>query len=265
MMTVTNKNKELQYGIQQMEAKLQSKEHEIINLKYQLEMKDSLEETKPAEKSLGLSQRCTNKSPASGEFNETKLSKFLRGYDGNKREKSTEDDNRKLHKEIEKLKEKLKNYEDEKKVLKRELSKAYENIPKDENSRVSVLEDERNELSRSNHTLKLEVDKLSEELSLLTEERSDMKKRYEDLKSCYDALETLTSNKFSDYSMGSFVHSDVARSTPGTTKSNRHTLQDEKFREDNNLSSIRGQPSDLSDFSLVECRRLISDVNIQVT
>jgi len=263
MMTVTNKNKELQYGIQQMEAKLQSKEHEIINLKYQLEMKDSFEEPKPQEKGLGLSQRCTNKSPASGEFNETKLSKFLRGYES-KREKSTDDENKKLQKEIEKLKEKLKNHEEEKKVLKRELSKAYDSVPKhekDESSRLSVLEDERNELSNSNHTLKLEVDKLSEQLSLLTEERSDMKKRYEDLKSCYDALETLTSNRFSDYSMGSFAHSDAAASTPGNNKSKKHNnnnVQDDKFREDN-LSSIRGQV-ELSDFSLAECRKLISEV-----
>jgi len=257
MFSVTNKNKELMYGIQKMEARLQSKEHEIINLKYQLEMKDSFDE--PKNQGI-LAQRCASKSPASGDFNDTKMSKLLRGYDSKKEKHHAppaEDENKKLHKEIDKLKDKLKNHEDEKKVLKKELSKAYDRLPVEKNtSRLSLLEDENNELSKSNQTLKSEVDKLSLELSMLTDERFDMKRRYEDLKSCYDALETLT-NKCSDYSMGSMAPSDILRSARCESNSKQLEKDDDKCSD--SLSSIRAN-AELSDLNLPECRKLISDI-----
>lgn len=256
MFSVTNKNKELMYGIQKMEAKLQSKEHEIINLKYQLEMKDSFDEPKNQGSAI-LAQRCASKSPASGDFNDTKMSKLLRGYD-NKKEKHAEDENKKLHKEIEKLKDKLKDHEDEKKALKKELGKAYDKMALDKDlSKLSLLEDENNELSKSNQTMKSEIDKLSLELSILTDERFDMKRRYEDLKSCYDALETLT-NKCSDYSMGSMAPSDILRSARCESNSKQQEKDDDKCSD--SLSSIRAN-AELTDLSLPECRKLISDVN----
>lgn len=255
MFCVTSKNKELMYGIQKMEAKLQSKEHEIINLKYQLEMKDSFDEPKTQGCNI-LSQRCASKSPASGDFNDTKMSKLLRGYDS-KKEKHAEDENKKLHKEIEKLMDKLKDHEDEKKALKKELSKAYDKMTLEKSSsKLSLLEDENNELSKSNLTMKSEIDKLSLELSMLTDERFDMKRRYEDLKSCYDALETLT-NKCSDYSMGSLAPSDILRSA--RLESNSKQLEKDDDKCSDSLSSIRAN-AELTDLNLPECRKLISDI-----
>ncbi len=215
-------------------------------------MKDSMEEKPPV-----LSQRNLNKVSASGDFGEGKLSKLLRGYE-TKRDKTAEDENKSLQLEIQKLQDKLKNFEEEKKALKRELNKATNFLSGDVSNRVSVLEDEKNELSRSNITLKLEVGKLGEELSHLAEERSDFKRKYEDLKSCYDALETLTSNKFSECSMGSMAMSDADGSPFHAFKPGKNCLQEESSR-DNILSSIQTN-SELSEFSLNDCRKLISEV-----
>ena len=260
MFSVTNQNKELKHEMQQMEAKLQNKENQIIKLKYQLEKKETaFDEPKPHEKAVALTQRCTNKSPASGgDFKDAKVVRFSKEYDV-KKHKEVDDENKILNREIERLRDSLKSIEDEKKSLKKQLKAAFENSPPDHRNRMSILEDERDELSRSNQTLKLEVERLSSEVSNFIDERFDMKKKYEDLKSCYDALETLTSNKFSDYSIESMPHSDMAKSTKENSGSKFLFGQNGKSRGEDSLSSIRAN-AELSDLSLPDCRKLISEV-----
>lgn len=254
MLGITSQNKELKLSIQQMEAKLQSKEHEISRLKHQLESKSSCDGSMSQDARPVLTQRCANRSPASGEHNEGRISKNFRGNDLKKDRSFGEDENKYMHREIEKLKGKLKETEEENKALKKELNKTYEkNL-----GRLSAVEDERKELSKHNDSLRHEIEKLSEEVSILSEERFDMKKRYEDLKSCYDTLETLTSNKFSDYSMESIPHSETFKSIKGTPGSNRTNGFHSKRTGEDSFSSITLS----SELSLAECRKLLGEVSI---
>ena len=253
MLGISTQNKELKLSIQQMEAKLQSKEHEISRLKHQLGTKGSGNGSISLDMKPVLTQRCANRSPASGEHNEGRISKNFRANDLKKDRSFGEEENKSLYREIEKLKVKLKEIEDENKSLKKELNKAYEkNL-----GRLSAVEDERNELSKHNGSLRIEIEKLSEEISILSEEKFGMKKRYEDLKSCYDTLETLTSNKFSDYSMDSIPHSEAYRSMKGTPGSNKVNGLHSKRTGEDSFSSVTLS----SELSLAECRKLLGEVS----
>ena len=260
MFSVTNQNKELKHEMQQMEAKLQNKENQIIKLKYQLDMKESAyDEPKPHEKAVALTQRCTNKSPASGgDLKGAKVVRFSKEHDV-KKYREADDENINLNREIERLRESLKSIEEEKKSLKKQLKAAFENSPPDHRNRMSILEDEKEELSRSNQTLKLELERLTNEVNNFIEERMEMKKKYEDLKSCYDALEALTSSKFSDYSIESMPHSDIAKSLKENSGSKFLFGQNGRSRGEDSLSSIRAN-AELGDLSFTDCRKLISEV-----
>lgn len=258
ILSVTNHNKDLKREIQQMVEKLQSKEHEIINLKYQLEMRESPDGLRPQEKENTLTQRCTNRSPASGEYNENKNSKNFRANDSRK-QKTYEEENKNLRKEIERLKEKLNSSEGKRLVLKKELGRSQDLASRDHNYRFSVLEDEREELEKNNQALKLKVERLTDEIASLMEEKGTMKSKYDELKTSYDKLEALTSHKFSDYSIPSTPQSDLLKSTKDTPTSNRLFGLGGKMRGEDSLSSIKAS-AELSDLGLNECRRILAEI-----
>ena len=242
-----------------MAEKLQNKNHEILTLRYQLEMTDPRSGSRPREKENTLVQRCTNRSPASGEHSDNKNSNFFRSTETRK-DKALEDENRTLRKENEKLKEKLNSSEERRLALKKELSRSQDLASRDHTYRFSVLEDEKEELEKNNHALKLKVERLGEEIASLMEEKMDMKKKYEELKTNYDRLEALTSNKFSDYSIPSTPYSDMVKSTKDTPTSNRLFGGFEgKVRGEDSLSSIKAN-TELGDLNFAECRKLISEV-----
>lgn len=261
MFSMTTQNKDHKFDMTQMDPKLPNKENQMRKLKYQLDKNDEYDDTKPLDNPSALTQRCTNKSPASGgNLTNGKVVKFLKDYDG-KMDKGLEEENKSLNREVERLRESLRSLEDEKKSLKKQLRTVFESSSPEHRNRLSMVDDEKDELRRSNQILKYEIERLSIQVTNLTEERFDMKRRYDDLKSCYDTLETLTSNRFSDYSIESMPHSDIAKSAKENSDSIPIFGQHGKSRgEDSSLSSIRAN-AELNDLSFVDCRKLISEVN----
>ena len=242
-----------------MEAIIQTKEHEINDLKARIGLKGSMEH-RNAEKEIVMFQKLIGRNPLETSAQDAKIQSVIKIYEVQKERQ--EEEHKKLHKELEEFKERLRKNEQERSLLRKEFSTTHEEISKGYLHKLENLEVENDRLQKETATLRNNLDKVNLENASLKQENLETKRKYDDLRS-------------RDVSNG--LPPLSARSTnlrqSSELKQNKENTNDDKlfegFKQTNaspnfqtsqeNFHSFKPY-SDITDLTLFECRKIISEV-----
>ena len=242
-----------------MEAIIQTKEHEINDLKARIGQKGSMEH-RNAEKEIAMFQKLVGRNPLETSAQDAKIQSVIKIYEVQKERQ--EEEHKKVHKELEEFKERLRKNEQERSLLRKEFSQTHEEISKGYLHKLENLEVENDRLLKETATLRNNLDTINLENSSLKQENLETKRKYDDLRS-------------RDVSNG--LPPLSARSTnmrqSSELKQNKENNNDDKLFEgfkQTNASPNFGTSqedfhsfkpySDITDLTLFECRKIISEV-----
>ena len=237
-----HENRELQKNLKHLENKLQLKDKEIDDFKSRLQMK-SAQDHRLHGRDINLFQKFLGRAPAGSNSSDTKVMSLIRVSQEQKEQ--LEEENRNLNRELERLQHKLSREEDEAGLLKKELlqleeenqnlhkeieklqnddeatllkkefAQTFDRLTKEFNNRISILENENNDLATDNRALRERLEKQDS----YKEQNSDLKKKYDDLKNRYYAIDVSTPNKSDAKAPTTDQSTPQSNHMKGTTKS----------------------------------------------
>lgn len=244
--------KDLKSRNRQLESTLQIKDNEIHDLKTRLEMKGSIE-NKHTEKDLITFQKYVGRSPMETSAQDSKIVSIIRVFEGQK--ERLEDENRKLSRELDDLKDKLAQYDQEKNVIRREMTGAHEAKSRDYLLKLEHLENENDSIVKENVSLRANLEKMQSETSRLREEGYEIKRKYDNLRSRLDDDTQVHSSR----PLESKELVDTRQSEVNTMSSQQLGASTAKMEGQENFYSFKPF-AEVTDLTLFECRKLISEV-----
>jgi len=256
---VSRELKEIKSKNRNLEAIIQTREHEINDLKARIEMKGSME-VRNNEKEIALFQKIVGRNPMETSAQDSKIQSVIGIYELQKERQ--EQEHKRLHKELEEFKERVRKNEQERSILRKEFSQTHEEISKEFIHKFQTFEVENDRLVKENTSFRNNLDKLNIENNSLKQENQEIRRKYDDLRS-------------RDVSNG--LPPLSARSTnlrqSADFKQNKENANDDKLFEGFNQTNASPcfQTSqenfhsfkpygDITDLTLFECRKIISKV-----
>lgn len=256
---VHRENKDLKAKVKQLEGLLQAREHQNQDLKSRVEAKGLLE-TKYHEKDMILFQKYMGRNPQETSTQDAKIQSIIRVFETQKERQ--EDDIKQLHRELQEANEKLKKQEQERVILRKEFGQAHEQISKEFMGKLEAFENENDQLIKENAELKNTLEKLSIENMNLKDEVHDIKRKYDDLRSrSDDTSQPLSYRAFERRSSSDWrppKSENMANNDDKIFAGFRQTAQSHRETEEN-FHSFKPY-ADLTDLTLFECRKIISEV-----
>ena len=256
---VHRENKDLKTKVKHLEALLQAKEHDNQDLKSRLEAKGLLE-SKYHEKDTILFQKYMGRNPHETSTQDAKIQSIIKIFETQKERQ--EEDIKKLHRELQEANEKLKKQEQERIILRKDFVQGHEQMSKDFMGKFEAFENENDNLMKENAELRNSLEKLSTENMNLKDEVHEIKRKYDDLRSrSDDASQPLSYRAFERKSSADWKppRSDTMTNNDDKTFSGfRQTATSHRETEEN-FHSFKPY-ADLTDLTLFECRKIISEV-----
>lgn len=244
---LNRENKDLKMKNRQLESSLQIKDNEIQDLKTRLEMKGSME-SKHTEKDLITFQKYVGRSPMDTSAQDSKIISIIRVFEGQK--ERLEEENRKLSRELNGIKDKFSQYDQEINGIRKEVTGDREVKSKDYILKLEHLESENDSIVKENVSLRANLEKMQVETSRLRDEGYEIKRKYDNLRSRLDddAQRPLESKELVDARQSSQVNTMSSQQFGATAKEGQENFYSFKpFAE-------------LTDLTLFECRKLISEI-----
>ena len=287
-----HENRELQKNLKHLENKLQLKDKEIDDFKSRLQMK-SAQDHKLHDRDITLFQKFLGRAPAGSNSSDTKVMSLIRVSQEQKEQleeenqnlnrelerlqnrlsreedetgllkkelMQIEEENQDLHKEVEKLQNQLAEGEDEAVLLKKEFAQTFDRLTKEFNNRISILENENNDLATDNRALRERLEKQDS----YKEQNSDLKRKYDDLKNRYYAIDIGTPNKSDAKATTADQSTPQSNPMKGTTKSFTTSKKgsDPKANDRENKFNATGSQFNGSKSNRDESNKLLNEVYI---
>ena len=256
-------NKDLRNQISQYDIKLQNKDRELKDARSRLDIKQLID-SKSQDRDILLFQKQVGRQPIITNSNDSKMLSLMRTMENQKEklEKELQD----IKKENQELILKLDEYEIQNLSMKKELGLYNDKMTKEFLNKLSRLEDENTLLMKDNDYYRQTNDKLMQELKSIQKENIDIKYIYEDLRlevSKVKGQNTPKNNKIShtleNESITPRSGLEKSKQTKAFSTSKKNNWNDYNFKLNDNTYSFKPFAG-LADFSLIECRKLISEV-----
>ena len=254
---LNRENKELRQKNRSLETNLHTKETTINDLKARLEMKGT-QDTRHQEKDLAQFQKYIGRNPAETSGSDAKIMSIIRIHESQKQK--LEDENRKIYKELEEIKLKLKKNEQDKGILRKEFSQTHEEISKDFLSKIELFESENENLVKENRNLRNNLDKANLEVISLKHDTIELKRQLDNMRSRYDEDGQPPSTRIGTRPSVHFRELNETSNNDRYPLSSRRGSSNKKSETEEGFHSFKPY-ADISDLTLFECRKLLSEVS----
>ena len=256
---VSREVKELKSKNRNLEAILQTKEHEINDLKARIDLKGSME-TRNNEKEITLFQKMIGRNPMETSAQDAKIKSVIGIYELQKERQ--EEEHKRLHKELEDFKERVRKNEQERSILRKEFSQTHEEISKEYLHKIETFELENDRLVKENTNFRNSLDKLNLEVTALKQENFEIKRKYDDLRSrdVNNGLPPLSARSGGLRQSADFKQNKENANDDKLFEGFKQTNASPNFQtSQENFHSFKPY-SDITDLTLFECRKIISEV-----
>lgn len=261
-------NKDFRTEVQNLESKIKSKDKEIKDLQTRHEMKGAIDH-KHNERDNNLFKSIFGRGAVATNSYDAKILSIIRTLEN--KTQHVESENRELRRTLEDYKNKESDSEHLHQSLKRERETMGDKFSAELRERVSELADENSALLRDKESLRNRLDDLLKEMDVLKSENFELKQVYEDLRREYRRATCEEGTASPEKSGNRLTKSHNSNSN---SKSNEHGEQRSLRQGDNAIRAPNLPPSnsdenhlysfrpfcDLSELTIIECRKIISEV-----